>query len=385
MENLMQNRLVRFDSEDLIYNRFDIIQPDKYTTHRYDIKDVVFDIQEYHDEGVSYMNLWGKKFPADVMNRFIEDAFSDIYVYAIELTRCGNQYFDFLEETKDIRVPLPNSFDELLNRAERRDRATIRRKLRWLDERIGSLKIDIFSKNEIPDSVVETYFDWKRKTHGTEYGLTPEEYIEKYYVTDAMLMSAGDTEVAVAFFCQVEDIVFFENFSYNGQLKEYSPGLLMYVKLMEELIRRKCRYLYLGGGSYIYKKRFGAESRTAYSGMIYRQEIVDEINDYFEHRAIRQVAFYGYGVCGHAFYQLSQNLSIEVLYGIDRNTDVQSDISLFLPEDDWPEVDAVLITLNNANKEVENLLSEKNNNVLYWNDILNEIISEYRRRIDESN
>lgn len=376
---------IQFDSDNLIYNRFDLIHQGEYGTYEYRDDDKEYVICAYRNRGVAEVNLWGKVLPQDVFNSMVKELFQSPGVYAISVTRGGNQYFDFLEETNDIRIPLPESFDELMNRAERRDRATIRRKLRWLDERIGVLKIDVYPRSEISDDIVETYFDWKKETHGTEYGLKPAEYLDKYHVTDAMLMRAGDMDVAIAFFCQAEDIVFFENFSYNSNLKEYSPGLLMYVKFMEELIKRKCRYLYLGGGGYIYKKRFGAESFRAYSGRIYRKEIIDSLNSFFERREIRRIAFYGYGVCGHAFCQLAGNLRIEVIYGIDRKHEISTGIKLYDPQDDLPDADAVIITLNNRNNEVDDLLKKRFDKTFYWNQILDDVAGDYSRRVDEGN
>lgn len=373
----------RFDTDDLIYNRFDLIYKEGNDTITFCERDTKYCL-DIHTEGEkAKINIWGKPLPQDIFDKAVKEVFADKQICAIELTRCGNPYGDFLEEVNDIRVPLPDDFDELMNRAERRDRATIRRKLRWLDERVGDLRIEIYLKNEIPDHIVETYFKWKKETHGTDYKLSALEYLDRYYVTDAMMMKAGDTEVAVAFFCQTEDIVFFENFSYNTELKEYSPGLLMYVKFMEELIKRKCKYLYLGGGSYIYKKRFGAEASPAYSGTIYRKEIIDGIDAFFKEKKICSVAFYGYGVCGHSFLLLSKNLVLSVCYGIDRKVTDSENIRIYSPEDDLPEADAILITLNNKDEEVEKALAARFEKVYYWNSILEKIIRDYRWGIDE--
>lgn len=372
-----------FDSDNLIYNRFDLIYTEGNHTLSLWGSDTGYCL-DIHVEGVvAKLNIWGKPLPQDIFEKAVQHVFADKQICAIELTRCGNPYDDFLEETNDIRVPLPGDFDELMNRVERRDRATIRRKLRWLDERVGNLTIEIYSRHEIPEHIVQTYFKWKKETHGTDYKMSALEYLDRYYVTDAMFIKAGDSEVAVAFFCQTEDIVFFENFSYNTELKQYSPGLLMYVKFMEELINRKCRYLYLGGGSYIYKKRFGAEASPAYSGTIYRKEIIDGIDTFFKEKEIDTAAFYGYGVCGHSFLLLSKKLALEVCYGIDRKAAGEGKIRIYSPEDELPEADAVLITLNNKEEAVEKKLAVRFGKVYYWNDILEEIIRDYQRRLNE--
>lgn len=376
------SELARFDTDNLIYNRFDLIYDEGNHTVSYDKSGVRYCL-DVHTEGIkAWINIWGKPLPQDIFEKAVGDIFADKKICVIELTRCGNPYGGFLEEVNDIRVPLPGDFDELMNRAERRDRATIRRKLRWLDERVGDLKIEIYSKGEIPDHIVETYFQWKKETHGTDYRLSASEYLDRYHVTDAMLMKAGGSEVAVAFFCQAEEIVFFENFSYHTKYKEYSPGLLMYVKFMEELIKRKCRYLYLGGGSYIYKKRFGAEAFTAYSGTIYRKELIDGIDAFFREKEIDSAAFYGYGVCGHSFLLLSKRLALSVCYGIDQKTVEAEDIRIYSPDDELPDADAVLITMNDENEDVEKNLAVRFEKVYYWNRILEKVIREYQRRIN---
>ena len=365
-----------FDSDDNIYNRFDLIRKHDYVEREYISGAEKYLIAAYAENGVAHLNVWGKTFPQSVFENVIADVFNNKKIYAIEITRAGNQYKDFLEQTNDIRVPLPETAEELMNRVERRDRATIRRKLRWLDERVGEVKINVYSVNEIPDELVELYFNWKKETHGTDYGLSSKEYLEKYYVTDGMVMYAGETPVAVAFFCQVNKTVFFENFSYNSKLKDYSPGLLMYVKFMEELITRKCSYLYLGGGAYIYKKRFGSESFTAYSGIIYRKEIINAINEYLDNNEYKNIAFYGYGVCGHSFKQLSNNLNINISYGLDKNSDENENI--ISPNSELEDVDGLLITLNNRNVEVEEYAKKNFKKYVYWNDVLEQIISNYK-------
>ena len=225
---------------------------------------------------------------------------------------------------------------------------------------------------------MNTYFRWKRDTHGTDYGMTPQEYLDQYHVTDALMMRAGDMDVAVAFYCKVNEAVFFENFSYNKILKKYSPGLLMYVKLMEELIKRGCKYNYMGKGGYIYKTRFGAQTEQAYIGVIYRQEIVDRLNTFFNKNGIKDVAFYGFGVCGHHFFQLSQELALNIVYGIDMVADGTVNLPIYKP-DQIPETDVVFITLNSKSDEVEDLLRHKCSRIFYWNDVLDAVINDYKK------
>lgn len=371
-------KIAKFDSDDLIYNRFDLIYGTENKSFQYSGTDEDYVIKAHCSGTEVTLDIWGKTFPQEIFNKVVADVFSDRTVCSINVVRGGNPYQNFLEATNDIRVPLPGSAEELLGRVERRDRATIQRKKRWLDERIGNLEMKVFTE-KIPDEIVDLYFQWKKTTHGTDYHLQSQEYIQKYHVTDALLLKAGETAVAVALFCQVDKIVFFENFSYNVELKKYSPGLLMYEMFMEELIKRGCRYLYLGGGSYIYKKRFGAEEKTAYSGIIYRAEIMEKINCFFADMQVKTLAIYGLGACGNSFLNLRHKLQSEVCYGIDRNSKEESRIPMYFPNDNAPITDAAIITLNTKDNAVEQLLKERYPKVFYWNDILKSVMEEYQK------
>ena len=82
--------------------------------------------------------------------------------------------------------------------------------------------------------------------------------------------------------------------------------------------------------------------------------------------------------------QLSKNLALTVCYGIDQKASDEGKIRIYSPEDDLPEADMVLITLNNKDEEVEKFLTSRFEKVYYWNDILEKIIKDYQRGIDES-
>lgn len=375
----------KFDTDNLIYNRLDLIYPETFKTKEYFYNQkkylVLYDIED----GMARVGLWGKKLPQEIFERLIDEVILENNVRCIYLDRVRNNYKNYLEKVNDVRVPLPNSADELLNRLERRNRATIRRKICWINERIGEITIEKYSKNQIPVSLVETYFKWKKITHGKDYGCTPQEYLEKYHVSDAMVMLAGKIDIAIAFFCQVDDVVFFENFSYNTDYKEYSPGLLMYTKLMEELIDRRCKYLYLGGGNYIYKTRFGAQNDEAYSGYIYNPVYIKIMDDFFVKNKINTVAFYGFGKCGHSFLQISNELSIEVIYGIDRKPFENEAIRVYAPDDTFPDADAVFITMQAKDNSVEKMLNEKFSKVYYWNELIKKIDMEFKCNESTSN
>lgn len=369
---------IRFDADDLIYNRFDMLYPDDnsrlvcaYHENSYYI--------DMHVEGTkAFLNVWGKTFPQEVFDDVVGKVFEQKDICSIHIQRGGNNYREFLQTTNDMRILLPDTAEGLMERMRAKHRSNIRRMERDLEQE-GPVSLAVYSE-KIPDDVVEQYFRWKMATHNTDYHMTPREYINNYHVTDAMVLKAGSRMAAVIFFCQVGEIVYFENFSYDTDFKKYSPGLLVYKALLEELIKRGCRYLYLGGGDYDYKRRFGAEEYEAYSGIIYRPEVIEEINAFCRSEGLEKAAFYGYGVCGHAFLQLESKLDVAIAYGIDRCGKTGEKISFFVPEENWPDADGVFITLNTRNREVEELLKSRFVKVYYWNEVVDECMARYSER-----
>jgi len=69
------------------------------------------------------------------------------------------------------------------------------------------------------------------------------------------------------------------------------------------------------------------------------------VANYFDKKGYKTVAVYGLSTFGkHLIQQLGES-NIEVIYGIDRRQGmVDADMRVYLPEDNLPEVDVVVIT-----------------------------------------
>lgn len=361
--------MVEFEADDMIYNRFDLIYKENVERFLYKFDDELFVIDAHYDNPKAVLNVWGKKFPQDVFEKAIESIFlQHSEIRFIEIKRAGNNYKNLLNECNDIRVLIPETEEQLLQRLRTKHRYTIKRMKRLLEEEFGKLQMILY-QSDIPDEIVNQYFIWKQITHGTDYHMLPREYLQKYYVTDGILLKAGGENIGILFFCQVNNTVYLENLSYNTEMEKFSPGYVIYEMFLEELIKRKCSYLYLGGGEYAYKKRFGAEENVAYSGTIYRREVFENINDYFQREGIKKIAIYGLGGIGQAFLKIAGQLNICIAYGIDKEKKQVEGILACSLEDELGKVDAVIITLKFHNKEVEEFLNLRFEKVYYWNDI----------------
>lgn len=79
---------------------------------------------------------------------------------------------------------------------------------------------------------------------------------------------------------------------------------------------------------------------------------------FFAENQYKTVAIYGMGELGNRLYDELKNSSVQVKYAIDENTaGVYSEIDVIGPEDDFPEVDVIVVTAVFAYSEIEGKLS----------------------------
>jgi len=359
-----------FASDNLIYNRFDLIHPSSILLHYLD-EDYEYDISLYMQGYSAYINVWGKILPQKIFETMIDEIFNSYReIKRISVIRGGNGYLDFLQEVNDIYIEIPRSIEELLARLKSKHQYNLRRMKRILQDRIGAYRTIWYTRTNIPNVCVELYFKWKKASHGIDYGMSVDEYLDQYYVTNALELNISGECMGIAFCCCVEDVVYLENFSFNPRLKDYSIGFLTYELLLEQLILQNKKLLFLGGGEYDYKKRFNAVERAAYSGNIYRQSVIDAINKMFATFGIKSIAIYGLGHYGKEFIYLKNKFDVELVYGIDKCESMIRDIPTYMLEDELPDVDAVIVTLNKRYKEVDSFLQGKFNKIYYYKELL---------------
>ena len=107
-----------------------------------------------------------------------------------------------------------------------------------------------------------------------------------------------------------------------------------------------------------------------YSGRIYNQRMLEQFNEYLQTFAIKKVALYGMGMGGKAFLKLVDKLKLELIYCIDQEKRETGGLDLYSPENDMPDVDAVIITLREHNHVVDEFLKTKFRKFFYWEDFV---------------
>ncbi len=180
-----------------------------------------------------------------------------------------------------------------------------------------------------------------------------QKYVLKYHITNAVVLLAGGKPASVTFYNLVDNAAYLENLSYDQKYKRYSPRVLGYKATIEDLISKKCKYLYLGGGSYAYKTHYGAEEKKVYSGRIYSPYFYKKLKGFWSEKSIKKIAIYGLGKYGKVFWSNRNSLNVSIQYGIDKNKPVLEGIEVSGIEDDWPEIDAIIITIKEKDPEIE--------------------------------
>lgn len=97
--------------------------------------------------------------------------------------------------------------------------------------------------------------------------------------------------------------------------------------------------------------------------------------EYFKENSYKKIAIYGMSYAGETLVDELKNTEIEVAFGIDKNADsIYADVDIVSLEDDFVEVDAVVVTAIAFFDEIEEKLSEKVDcPILSLEDILFEI------------
>ena len=95
---------------------------------------------------------------------------------------------------------------------------------------------------------------------------------------------------------------------------------------------------------------------------LYLKQNGTSLDTYFKKNDYNSIAIYGMGEMGNRLYDELKQSDIEVKYVIDKNfTSVYSELEVLDPEEEFPEVDVVVVTATFAFDEIENSIENKVN------------------------
>lgn len=100
----------------------------------------------------------------------------------------------------------------------------------------------------------------------------------------------------------------------------------------------------------------------AYSYWLKRKQRGESLTDYFEKSGYKKIAIYGMHYLGESLLSELEDSNIEVVCAIDKHAELRyTDIPLYKPEEELPEVDVVVVTAFFFFDEIEELMRDKVN------------------------
>ena len=256
------------------WNRFDLRYGTDYDLSKINGERWCGYVASHVDGSTINVSLYLREMDQDTFNEFAKYLF-EFYPNAKNLFVL-HTYTEIagIEQKVHWHVDLPETiadFDACLGKDVRRNTKRYPKKIR---ENVGEYTIKYFVADDCPDDIVMTYFKWKNQTHGTDYGLSPKQYLQKFCVTGAYVMQTDSEILAIGFISEIGENVFFENFSYNSEYAKYSPGMVFYHYLISDLIARGKKKLYLLGGNLEYKKHFNGVATMTRTGFLSRERFI---------------------------------------------------------------------------------------------------------------
>lgn len=128
----------------------------------------------------------------------------------------------------------------------------------------------------------------------------------------------------------------------------------------------------VGGSVNVYrreKQKLNVETMTirkddailkAYSYWLQRKQQGESLVDYFERNGYKRIAIYGIHYLGQSLLSELENSTVEVVCAIDKHADLRyTEIPLYTPDKDIPEVDAVIVTAFFFFEEIKKTLQGK--------------------------
>ena len=158
-------------------------------------------------------------------------------------------------------------------RTNRKTRYNLYRSKRLLEKELGPVTINTYPAAECPDDVIERYISLK----ALRYHLSPEERDPsalfsgtKLSADHVYVLQSGSVILSVLLCAEQCNTASLVNLAFDPAYAKYSPGVLLYLEVLRELEMKRKEFVYLGSGSYAYKRLFHSLECNYYVGDVQR-------------------------------------------------------------------------------------------------------------------
>ena len=269
---------------EFIYNRYDIFYGNDFTLYRVREQGSCIYIPFHREGRHGEIGVWQTPMSEWAFNILINTIFHNHSIVDLKVRYSQNQYKSCLTMTNHLYISLPEPNTDILDRMKKKARYNLNRSRLHLSEAVGGLQFKVYTSDHVPEAIIQNYFIWKQKTHGTEYHLEADKFIARYHISHVYVLETRDEQaIAILFTCEQCADVYLENLSYDSQYAKFSPGMILYVYTLQALIDKGKRSIFLGNGNQPYKMHFNSINTVAYSGKIYKIEVIKVIGNLFSY------------------------------------------------------------------------------------------------------
>ena len=264
-----------------IYNRCDLMQDGESYLLKYMPKDIYIPLKIKKNEGV--LCVWGMQLAyqeiKDVID-YVMGKFREIDRITV-MRVCADKSYPDKYIKNDFQIILPDSIEELDLRLSKKGRYNIKREKRIVENNFGGCQFVHIKSDEVDaDTITQKFFELKKKNMGSDYGMTAKAYLKNWYVSDIYYLLFGEKIASVLMSCEQCENVYLENITYDDELANYSPGQIAYDFYLKELIQDGKKSVFLLGGNYDYKKRYGSIENNVAEYSVLRKSIKSYVKVY---------------------------------------------------------------------------------------------------------
>ena len=258
---------IKLVKPNILFNRADIKFNNDFELLQIQYKNKIKYLS-FHIHGLyCYLGLYMMDLTKDEYNailKFIYEKFSIDRFYIIQS----------LNKSKDVNktvhwlLTLPDSqeeFDKQFSSRSRYNRRSKRKKL----EKNYNCKFEHYQKSQLTENLLEKFLVLKRNDYETAYsGISTKDLLSDFYgITDVYTLTINDSIAAYLLYSIYDNHDAYQvNLAYDHQYSKYSIGEMLYYYGIEEMIKRKIKKVYLGGGEYDYKANSKAIKTNTYEG-----------------------------------------------------------------------------------------------------------------------
>ena len=253
---------------DFIYNRFDLFCENYLVLMATQGQESHIVEARIHDN-YAELGIWKMHIPHKILNEISE------YIFQ-KYPHIGYTKFFFCETTGDFKkvkhfsIEFPDSVELFLQRRSSKSRHRLNKQRHQAEKEIGAIRFEEFKKEDCPEEIVKIYNIWKDRSHHIGRIKNTESYFQRFHVSDVYVLYFGENIAAMMFSCEQCSIAYLENFSFDIQYSRYSPGQQIYEYVMTRLIEKKFKNVFLAGGDYDYKRKYGSIEEDLYDGEVFR-------------------------------------------------------------------------------------------------------------------